>query len=93
MSDQREQQILETLEQTRRRPPTFTAPWLDMSHGAGGKASHKLIEGLLLPALNNPALAPRAPPLAVAPFSPRPVPPFTPVPMKMQEVMREIDGR
>jgi hydrogenase expression/formation protein HypE len=60
MSDQREQQVLETLEQTRRRPPTFTAAWLDMSHGAGGKASHKLIEGLLLPALNNPALAPLA---------------------------------
>jgi hydrogenase expression/formation protein HypE len=29
-----------------------------MSHGAGGKATHKLIEGLLLPALDNPALAP-----------------------------------
>jgi hydrogenase expression/formation protein HypE len=29
-----------------------------MSHGAGGKATHKLIEGLLLPALSNPALAP-----------------------------------
>jgi hydrogenase expression/formation protein HypE len=31
-----------------------------MSHGAGGKATHKLIEGLLLPALDNPALAPLA---------------------------------
>jgi hydrogenase expression/formation protein HypE len=60
MSDQREQRILETLEQTRRRPPTFSAPRLDMSHGAGGKATHKLIEGLLLPALTNPALAPLA---------------------------------
>jgi hydrogenase expression/formation protein HypE len=58
MSDRREQQILETLEQTRRRSPTFGAPRLDMSHGAGGKATHKLIEGLLLPALTNPALAP-----------------------------------
>ena len=29
-----------------------------MSHGAGGKATHKLIEGLLLPAFANPALAP-----------------------------------
>ena len=29
-----------------------------MSHGAGGKATHKLIEGLLLPAFENPALAP-----------------------------------
>lgn len=36
----------------------FDAPRVDMSHGAGGKATHKLIEGLLLPALENPALAP-----------------------------------
>ena len=58
MSEQREQQILDTLEQNRRRSPKFTAPRIDMSHGAGGKATHKLIEGLLLPALDNPALAP-----------------------------------
>src|SRR5579859_4597455 len=51
MSEQREQQILETLERARRRTLTFTAPWIDMSHGAGGKATHKLIEGLFLPAL------------------------------------------
>ncbi len=41
-----------------RRAPKFTAEQIDMSHGAGGKASHKLIEGLFLPALGNPALAP-----------------------------------
>ena len=58
MSEQREQRVLDALEQSRRRPPKFTAPRIDMSHGAGGKATHKLIEGLLLPALNNPALAP-----------------------------------
>src|SRR5215216_2109501 len=58
MSEQREQRVLDALEQGRRRPPKFTAPRIDMSHGAGGKATHKLIEGLLLPALNNPALAP-----------------------------------
>ena len=55
---EREQRVLEALEQNRRRPPTFTASRIDMSHGAGGKATHKLIEGLLLPALENPALAP-----------------------------------
>ena len=55
---EREQRALDTLEQNRRRPPKFTAPRIDMSHGAGGKATHKLIEGLLLPALENPALAP-----------------------------------
>ena len=58
MTGQREQRVLDTLEQNRRRPPKFTAPRIDMSHGAGGKATHKLIEGLLLPALDNPALAP-----------------------------------
>src|SRR5215211_2536400 len=57
MSD-REQRVLDNLEQNRRRPPTFTASRIDMSHGAGGKATHKLIEGLLLPALENPALSP-----------------------------------
>ncbi len=57
---EREQRVLDALEQNRRRPPKFTAPRIDMSHGAGGKATHKLIEGLLLPALENPALAPLA---------------------------------
>ncbi len=55
---EREQRVLDALEQNRRRPPRFDAPRIDMSHGAGGKATHKLIEGLLLPALDNPALAP-----------------------------------
>ena len=58
MSEQREQKVLDALEQNRRRPPKFDAPRIDMSHGAGGKATHKLIEGLLLPTLDNPALAP-----------------------------------
>ena len=58
MSEQREQRVLDALEQDRRRPPKFDAARIDMSHGAGGKATHKLIEGLLLPALTNPALAP-----------------------------------
>jgi hydrogenase expression/formation protein HypE len=58
VSEQREQRVLDALEQNRRRPPKFTAPRIDMSHGAGGKATHKLIEGLLLPILDNPALAP-----------------------------------
>src|ERR671918_661485 len=58
MSEGREQRVLDALEQSRRRPLKFDAPRIDMSHGAGGKATHKLIEGLLLPALDNPALAP-----------------------------------
>jgi hydrogenase expression/formation protein HypE len=55
---ERERRVLDTLEENRRRPPKFTASRIDMSHGAGGKATHKLIEGLLLPAFENPALAP-----------------------------------
>jgi hydrogenase expression/formation protein HypE len=55
-----EQRVLDTLEQNRRRPSKFTSPRIDMSHGAGGKATHKLIEGLLLPILENPALVPLA---------------------------------
>ncbi len=55
---EREQRVLDALEQGRRRPPKFTASRIDMSHGAGGKATHKLIEGLLVPALDNPALSP-----------------------------------
>src|SRR3712207_5370066 len=60
MSEGREQRVLDALEQNRRRPLRFDASRIDMSHGAGGKATHKLIEGLLLPALENPALAPLA---------------------------------
>ena len=41
----------------RRRAPKFDAVRLDMSHGAGGKATHRLIEGVILPLLDNPALA------------------------------------
>jgi hydrogenase expression/formation protein HypE len=58
VSDGREQRVLDALESARRRPPKFTAARIDMSHGAGGKATHKLIEALLLPAFDNPALAP-----------------------------------
>jgi hydrogenase expression/formation protein HypE len=52
------QSVPDAAQPTRRRPPQFTATHIDMSHGAGGKATHKLIEGLLLPLLENPALAP-----------------------------------
>ena len=67
MSEGRKQRVLGSLEQNRRRPPKFTAPRIDMSHGAGGKATHMFIEGLLLPAFDNPALAPLAD-AAILPF-------------------------
>ena len=36
----------------------FTDAHIEMAHGAGGKASRRLVEGLIAPAFANPALAP-----------------------------------
>lgn len=59
MSKQRSPQpVGATLAEALRRPLQFTASHIDMSYGAGGKATHKLIEGLICPLLDNPALAP-----------------------------------
>ena len=41
----------------RSKRPRFRDEHITMAHGAGGKASQSLIEGLLLPALQNDALA------------------------------------
>jgi hydrogenase expression/formation protein HypE len=46
-----EQEVLDRLELRRARPPTFRDPQITMAHGAGGKASRNLVEGLLAPAL------------------------------------------
>src|SRR4030088_3035883 len=35
----------------------FTDTQIEMSHGAGGKASRRLVEGLIAPAFENPVLA------------------------------------
>ncbi len=43
------------------RPPgevRFRDPQIEMAHGAGGKLTRRLIEGLILPLLRNPVLAP-----------------------------------
>src|SRR3954462_10644780 len=45
------------IEAMRRRRPRFRDDRITMAHGAGGKASRALVEGLLLPQLENPALA------------------------------------
>ncbi|CAN5742846.1 hydrogenase expression/formation protein HypE [soil metagenome] len=37
--------------------PRFTDERVTMAHGAGGKASRKLVEGVFVPAFTNPALA------------------------------------
>jgi hydrogenase expression/formation protein HypE len=44
------------IEQMRRRPQRFRDERITMAHGAGGKASRSLVEGLLVPLLANPAL-------------------------------------
>ena len=40
------------------RPVRFRAPQIEMAHGAGGKASRRLVEGLLAPLFGGPLLEP-----------------------------------
>ena len=53
----REQRILEIIETTRAKRPRFKDEQVTMAHGAGGKATQTLIEGLLAPAFGSAALA------------------------------------
>ena len=53
----RREKILGIIEKTRSKPGKFKDAQITMSHGAGGKATQSLIEGLLLPAFSNEALA------------------------------------
>jgi hydrogenase expression/formation protein HypE len=53
----REQEALELIERVRARPPRFRDPQITMAHGAGGKATLTLIEGLLAPAFGLETLA------------------------------------
>ena len=46
----------ERIEAMRRRPQRFRDDRVTMAHGAGGKASRALVEGLVVPLLANPAL-------------------------------------
>jgi hydrogenase expression/formation protein HypE len=46
----------ERIEAMRRRPQRFRDERITMAHGAGGKASRALVEGLVVPLLANPAL-------------------------------------
>jgi len=54
--DEREQRVLDRIETARGRRPRFRDERITMAHGAGGKASQTLIEGLLVPAFGSPAL-------------------------------------
>lgn len=53
----REGRILEIIERTRAKRPKFKDAQVTMSHGAGGKATQTLIEGLFAPAFGSAALA------------------------------------
>ncbi len=55
MSD-RESRILAIIETARAKRPKFRDSHITMSHGAGGKATTSLIEGLFVPAFASPAL-------------------------------------
>jgi hydrogenase expression/formation protein HypE len=57
----REQEALELIERVRARPPRFRDPQVTMAHGAGGKATWTLIEGLIAPGLGLETLADAAP--------------------------------
>lgn len=52
-----EQEVIDRIEDMRRRRPRFTDEHVTMSHGSGGKASRQLVEGMIVPLLDNPALA------------------------------------
>ena len=53
-----EDEVIERIEDMRRRRPRFIDEHITMSHGSGGKASRQLVEGLIVPLLDNPTLAP-----------------------------------
>jgi hydrogenase expression/formation protein HypE len=52
-----EVEVGERIEAMRRRAPRFRDDYVTMAHGAGGKATRALVEGLIVPLLDNPALA------------------------------------
>ncbi len=52
----REERILGIIETTRAKPNRFRDERITMAHGAGGKATAGLVEGLLVPAFASPAL-------------------------------------
>ncbi|MEU6786658.1 hydrogenase expression/formation protein HypE [Nonomuraea angiospora] len=54
----REQQVLARIERIRRRKPVVREERITLAHGAGGKATHTLIEAVFLEAFRNPLLAP-----------------------------------
>jgi len=56
LAPDRHARVLSIIQTARAKRARFRDPVITMAHGAGGKASTALIEGLLLPALCSPAL-------------------------------------
>jgi hydrogenase expression/formation protein HypE len=54
----KEQQVLERIDKARRRKAKLKEERITLAHGAGGKATHTLIEALFLDAFRNPMLEP-----------------------------------
>jgi hydrogenase expression/formation protein HypE len=50
---EREERVLEIIETARAKRPRFKDAQITLAHGAGGKASSTLIEGVLIPALGH----------------------------------------
>jgi hydrogenase expression/formation protein HypE len=54
----REQAVLDRIERVRQRPARVREERITLAHGAGGRATHTLIEAVFLEAFRNPALEP-----------------------------------
>ncbi len=52
----RQQQVLERIDRARARKPRVKEPRITLAHGAGGKATHNLIDAIFLEAFRNPEL-------------------------------------
>ena len=57
-ASEREQNVLERIEKARRRKAVLREDRITMAHGAGGKATHTLINAVFLDAFRNPLLEP-----------------------------------
>ncbi len=53
-----EQEVLDRIERARRRRPKVREERITLAHGAGGKATHTLVEAVFLEAFRNPLLEP-----------------------------------
>ncbi len=52
-----QEQVLDRIEHDRKRRPKFMDDRITMAHGAGGKATRQLVEGVFVPKLRNDILA------------------------------------